>query len=78
MSIMEVVKQIQNPMIIRWSIQFRMKKRGVTVSEIAARVRRGEEAVRQVIAGRNKTAEIRKAIAEALGTTPGRLWPKGS
>lgn len=54
-----------------------MIQRRLTAMDIAREIGVTRGAVAQVICGIRKTARIRVAIAEKLGTTPGRLWPKG-
>lgn len=58
-------------------IRIGMIQRRLTAMDIAREIGVTRGAVAQVICGIRKTARIRVAIAEKLGTTPGRLWPKG-
>jgi lambda repressor-like predicted transcriptional regulator len=56
-------------------IKIEMLKAGVSGAEIARRLKVSRHAVYHVIAGRNRTPRIRKAIARALGMKVEELWP---
>jgi hypothetical protein len=58
-------------------VKIEMIRKGVNPSEVAREVGVTRWAVYAVMTGRSRSARIRLAIAEKLGTTPGRLWRKG-
>lgn len=59
-------------------IKVAMILKGINASDIARELGLTRWSVYQVMAGRSTSKRVRAALAEKLGTTPGRLWPKGS
>lgn len=56
-------------------IKIELLKRGTSGAEIGRKLGVSRHAVYHVIAGRNKTPKIRKAIARALDMGVSDLWP---
>lgn len=56
-------------------IRAELKRRGVTVTEIARRVERHDTLVHHVISGRWDSERVREAICQELKFDPWKRWP---
>jgi len=56
-------------------IKIKMLEKGVTGASISRTLGVTRAAVYHVVAGRNKSKRIRRAIAHALGMRVSELWP---
>ncbi len=57
-------------------IKIELLKAGITGAAIARRLGVDRSAVSHTIAGRKRSARIRRAIAEAVGQPVSELWPE--